>query len=245
MTANEIANAQELVESIIQPTLVRQQKMAQELAEQVLQPALIEQQKALEQALKPGLARSLIERQKMAQEMADQILQPTLIKHQKAIERAAKPVLAKSLINQQKLVQKMAEQVLQPAVIKQQKAIEQAIKPTIRHQKLVEQMVPAIELVQWDNEVLDSPEVEWMVADFEEATRPSTSPRNVGPSGTQSMEWGLTHSMGFFVITASYMVDQAIEERGLDGAVSEVKRRRWILRLVLTLLAIYYYADQL
>lgn len=219
MNAHDVAQTQKMVEKLVQPALVEQQKMVQEMAERVLQPALVEQQKAIQQAVRPALVQSLVEQQKV-------------------VERALQP----AVVQQLRTVQEIAERTLQPGLVEQQRAVQRAVGPAVRHQNLVEGMFPAIETGQWSDELFDSSE---LVSDFGEATGSQGAARSVEPAGTRSVDWGLTHSVGFYVTAASYMVDMAIEQRGLSEAVTEVKRRRWVLRLVLTLLAIAYYSGKL
>lgn len=218
MNAHEVAQIQEMAEELIQPGLIAQQQMIQGIAEQVLQPALIQQQKAIQRAVRPAMADSLIQ----SQQLAEQILQPTIAQ-------------------QQQIISKIAERTLQPTLFAQERALQQAVKPAI-HRDVVGQLSLAIKTVEWADELLDSPEMEGTVPDFQKATRRNT-PTHSEAAGTPSVDWGLTHSIGFLITTASYMIDRVIEQKGLRDAITEVKRRRWILRLVLTLLAINYYSQ--
>lgn len=57
-------------------------------------------------------------------------------------------------------------------------------------------------------------------------------------------EWNTIRNLGFCFEVAMYNVDKYIERNGLQNSVNEIKKRRWVVRLALTLYLLWYHMDQ-
>jgi hypothetical protein len=66
----------------------------------------------------------------------------------------------------------------------------------------------------------------------------------INETGTNTdTEWNYLHILGFCFEVAMYQVDEFIEQNGLQGSVDEIKKRRWAIRLALTLYLFWYYMN--